>query len=590
MEFIRPFRKTGEYSQVERWKLARHPLEVREAVLDVYSARGVEAIDEVPGEWERLKWVGLYPQVQGGDAFMCRIKVPGGRLSADQARVIGEIADEFARGPAPNPYFGEGFADITTRQDIQLHWIRIGDVPEIWRRLGAVGVTTVQACGDSARNVVCCPVAGVDRAELVDAHPVARAISDFFTGNREFANLPRKWKLSVTGCREDCAQAEINDVGLWPARGDGDMLGFNLLVGGGLSDGPRMASDVDVFVRPEQAVDLTRAIARVFGELGNRENRGLARMRYLVQELGPEGFRSELAERAPFPLTPGGAPLVDRYRGDHVGLHPQKQDGLWYVGLNVTVGRIAGAHLAEAARLAAEYGSGQVRLATDQNLILTGAPEERLGELLDEPLLGVHSPRPGPFERGAVACTGTEFCRYAIVETKTRMAQWARWLDDRLADTAGADGEAGAGTGHTRRRIPVGVEPAAGTGDTRRRVPVGVERADEIIRVHLSGCSASCAQPQIADVGLRGETAHLADGSLVEGVDVGLGGSLGGDASFVDFVEGSTPCDEVPGALVRLVDSYRGERRDGERFHEWARRVPNPRLRGIIRHDGEAAS
>lgn len=573
MEFVRPFRKTGEYSQVEKWKLARHPLEVREAALEVYSKRGVEAIDEVPGEWERLKWVGLYPQVQGGDAFMCRIKVPGGRLAADQARAIGEIADRFARGPEPNPYFGDGFADITTRQDIQLHWISIRDVPELWRRLEAVGVTTVQACGDSARNVLCCPVAGVDRDEVVDAYPVARAISEFFTDNREFANLPRKWKQSVTGCREDCAQAEINDVGLWPARADDGTLGFNLLVGGGLSDGPRMASDVDVFVRPDQAVDLTRAIARVFGELGNRENRGLARMRYLVQELGPEGFRSEVAQRASFDLSPAGESLVDRYRGDHVGVHPQKQDGLWYVGLNVTVGRIGGADLVEAARLAEEHGGGEVRLATDQNLVLTGVPEERLDALLDEPLLDTHSPHPGPFERGAVACTGTEFCRYAIVETKTRMARWARELDEELGDTAG-EGGGSVGNGQA----------------TRRRIPVNGQGADDVIRIHLSGCSASCAQPQIADVGLRGETAHTADGTLVEGVDVGLGGSLGADASFIDFVEGAKPCDEVPGALVRLVRTYRDERRDDEHFHEWARRVPNPRLRGIVAREDEAVS
>lgn len=544
MEFVRPFRKVGELNQVERWKLARHPLDVRDAVLDVYSKQGVDAIDEVPGEWERLKWVGLYQQLQGGDAFMLRIKVPGGRLAADQARVIGEVADEFARGPQPNPYFGEGFADITTRQDFQLHWIQIGAVPEIWRRLERVGVTTVQACGDSARNVLCCPASGIDRQEVVEAYPVARAISAFFTGNREFANLPRKWKQSVSGCREDCAQAEINDVGLWPARRDDGTLGFNVLVGGGLSDGPRLASDIDVFVRPDQAVDLTRAIALVYGELGNRENRGMARMRYLVQELGPEGFRVELDKRAAFRLEPAGECLVERYRGDHVGVHSQKQRGYSYVGLNVTVGRIPGRDLAELARLAEGYGGGELRLTTDQNVLVVGVPDRQVDALLDEPLLETYSPFPGPFERGAVACTGSEFCRYAIVETKARAAQWARELDERLG---------------------------------------GTDLGDDVIRVHLSGCSASCAQPQIADIGLRGETAHRPDGTLVEAVDVGLGGSLGTDASFIDFVEGAKPCEETPDAIVRLVTTYRAERRPDERFHEWARRTPDERLRGIVR-------
>jgi ferredoxin-nitrite reductase len=541
---MRYLRKIKELNQVEQWKLERHPLDVRDAVLDRYAREGPEAIKTVPGEVERLKWVGLYPQRQGGDAFMLRIKIPGGRLDAAQARVIGEIADEFARGPAPNPVFGDAYLDITTRQDIQLHWIRIGAVPEIWDRLEAVGMTTVQACGDSARNVLCCPVSGLDADEVLDAHPVAQAVSDFFTGNREYANLPRKFKLSVTGCREDCAQAEINDIGLWPARLEDGTVGFNVLVGGGLSDGPRMASDIDVFVAPDpdRVVELFRAIAQLFGELGNRENRGLARMRYLVQELGPERFRAELAERAAFPLETAGEALTRRYRGDHIGVHPQRQPGLDYVGLNVTVGRMSGRNLVDAARLADEYGDGGLRLATDQNLILTGVPTQRVEALLAEPLLATHSPTPGAFERGVVACTGSEFCRFAIVETKARAVTWARELDRRL----GPD-----------------------------------ETGDGIVRMHFSGCPASCAQPQIADIGFRGETAHR-DDQILEAVDIGLGGSLGTDAAFVDWVEGAKPVDELPEALADLLTRYRTERRDGERFHQWARRLPNAELRATL--------
>jgi ferredoxin-nitrite reductase len=541
---MRYLRQIKELNQVEQWKLERHPLDVRDAVLDRYAQEGPDAIKTVPGEVERLKWVGLYPQRQGGDAFMLRIKIPGGRLEADQARAIGEIADEFARGPAPNPVFGDAYLDLTTRQDIQLHWVRIGAVPEIWARLEAVGMTTVQACGDSARNVLCCPVSGLDADEVLDAHPVAQAVSDFFTGNREYANLPRKFKLSVTGCREDCAQAEINDIGLWPARRDDGTVGYNVLVGGGLSDGPRMASDIDVLVGPDpdRVVELFRAIAQLFGELGNRENRGLARMRYLVQELGPERFRAELAARAGFGLEPAGEALTRRYRGDHLGVHAQRQPGLHYVGLNVTVGRMAGQSLVEAARLAGEYGDGGLRLATDQNLILTGVPSGRLDALLAEPLLATHSPSPGAFERGVVACTGNEFCRFAIVETKARAATWARELDRRL----GPD-----------------------------------ETGDGIIRMHFSGCPASCAQPQIADIGFRGETAHRG-GQILEAVDVGLGGSLGTDAAFVDWVEGAKPVDEVPEALAGLLTRYRAERRDGEAFHQWARRLPNAELRAIL--------
>ncbi len=549
MEFLRPFRTAGQLNEVERIKLARHPLDVYQAVIDRYAREGPAAIAAVPGEQERLKWVGLYPQRQGGDAFMVRVKVPGGRLSALQARTIGEIAEELARGPEPNPVFGDGFCDLTTRQDVQLHWIRIEDVPEIWRRLESVGVVTVQACGDSARNVLCCPVAGIDADEVFDASPVAQAISAFFTGNREYANLPRKFKISVTGCREDCAQAEINDIGMWPARADDGTLGFNVLVGGGLSDGPRMASDIDVFVRPDEAVEITRAIAQVYGELGNRENRGICRMRYLVQELGPEGFRAEVGARSAVPLAPAGEQLTRRYRGDHVGVHAERRPGRFSVGLSVTVGRMSGRDLVEAARLASAYGDGELRLATDQNLVLVGVPEERLDDLLAEPLLRVHSPAPGPFSRGAAACTGSEFCRFAVVETKARALQWARFLDEEL----GADGNAAN----------------------------GASSGDEIVRLHFSGCSASCAQPQIADIGLRGETAQLPD-RISEAVDIGLGGSLGAEAAFIDWVEGAKPVDDVPAALVRVLGRYRAERRPDEPFHRWSRRVPNGELRATL--------
>lgn len=535
--------KPQKLNQVERWKADRHPLEVKQAVLERYAFEGPASILKVDGEVERLKWVGIYPQRQGGDAFMLRIKIPGGRLTAAQARLIGEIATEHARGPEPHPLWGDGYLDLTTRQDIQLHWIRIGAIPEIWSRLEAVGITTVQACGDSARNVLCCPVSGIDHHEVVDSYPVAVAISDFFTGNREYANLPRKFKMSVTGCIEDCAQAEINDLALVPARLDDGTVGFNLLVGGGLSDGPRLASDVDVFVPADEAVEISRAVAQLFDELGNRENRWTCRLRYLVQELGPERFREELAARARIPLTPAGEHLTKKYRGDHIGVHRQKGEGLNYVGVNVTVGRMPGTSLVEAAGLAETYGDGEIRLTTDQNYLFTGIPDTKLDAFLAEPLLQTHSPNPKPFERGAVACTGNEFCRLAIVETKARALEWAQELDRRVQLD---------GAGH------------------------------EIVRMHFSGCSASCAQPQIADIGFRGETAKTAT-SIVEGVDIGLGGSLGRDAAFIDWIEGAKPVDQVPDALVRVFDRYSGERREGERFHEWARRQPNEGLRATLR-------
>ena len=536
---MRYLREGQTLNKVEKFKLERHPLEVRRAIIETYS-KDLAAMDTVPGEVERLKWVGIYPQKQGGDAFMMRVKVPGGVLTPEQAKVVGRIAADFAHGPEPNPHFGNNFLDLTTRQDVQMHWIRMQDVPEIWRRLEVAGITTVQACGDSARNVLCCPVSGLGREEVIDAYPVAQAINAYFTGNREYANLPRKFKISVTGCLEDCAQAEINDIGLLPARLEDGTLGFNLRVGGGLSDGPRMASDIDVFVKPEEAVEVTRGIAQVFGELGNRENRWIARMRYLVQEIGPEAFREELQKRASVFLTPAGEDLTRRYRGDHVGVHPQKEIGLSYVGLNVPVGRMGGEQFEEAGRVAEDYGT-EVRLATDQNLVITGVPEDRLDDLLAEPLLKSYSPNPGAFERGVVACTGSEFCRFGIVETKVRALEWAREMDRRVGNVG-----------------------------------------QEALRMHFSGCSASCAQPQIGDIGFRGETAKTKN-SIVEGVDIGLGGSLGKDAAFIDWVEGAKPAEGVPDALVAVFERFEEERRDGEHFHEWARRKKTKELRDALR-------
>ncbi len=563
MEFINPYRRTGQLNEVERWKLERHPLEVATAVRERYSRLGPEAIAEIPGEQERLKWVGLYPQRQGGNSFMMRIKVPGGRLSVVQAKEVGRLAEAFANPPEGVESPTAGVCDITTRQDVQMHWIRIEDVPEIWDRLEAVGLTTLQACGDSARNVTCCPVSGVDPKEVVSAYPVAEAISRYFTGNREYANLPRKFKISVTGCVEDCAQAEINDVALRPARHPSGEVGFCLLVGGGLSDGPRLASPLDVFLRPDEVPEAVRAVAQVWGELGNRENRGLARLRYLVAELGPAQFRDELAKRTHLELRRGGEDLTAGYRSDHLGVHPQVQAGLYYVGCNVVVGRIRGADLVRFAELSTEYGDQTLRLTNDQNLLLTGVREDVLDELLSIELLSTYSPFPGPFERGAVACTGNEFCRFAVIETKARMVEIARQLDRRFGDAL-----------MVSRSDSSQDLPSSATKWPKPMAPV--------VRIHLSGCSASCAQPQVADVGLRGATAHRAD-SIVEAVDVALGGSLGTEARLADFVDTALPADEATEGLARLIQAWIETGSDGESFGAWTRRIGAEVARDLLR-------
>ncbi|RQG93329.1 ferredoxin--nitrite reductase [Natrarchaeobius halalkaliphilus] len=547
----------------ERYKQEKHPLDVIDDVYE-YAEDGLD-FEEIEaragdGEWERLKWAGMYAQKQEG-YFMIRTKVPGGKLTPAQAEVIGEVTDDLAVAPEEyggqqqNELWGDAYLDITTRQDIQKHWIRIEDVPEMWERYDEVGLTTVQGCGDSARNVLGCPAAGLDDHECFNAQPVVDAVSEYFTGNREYANLPRKFKLTITGCAHDCAQSQINDIGLVPAKKqleDEHVYGFHARVGGGLSDGPRMASELDVFVRPEDAVEFCRAVAQTFKELGDRTNRGVCRMRYLVEQMGPEAFEQAIRDRCTVELPTDGQNLTVGYQGDHVGVHDQKQGGLQYVGFNVIAGRMGGDEFAQAARAAEKYGTedASVRLATDQNFLISHIPEENVEDLLAEPFAQEYQPDPGAFSRGAVGCTGNEFCNYAIIETKKRTKRWARELDERID------------------------------------VPDDIDA----IRMHMSGCSASCAQPQIADIGFRGETVKLdengqspraqdGESDIVEGMDFGLGGSLGADNEFLDWVESAVPADAVIPALEQLFDAFADERHDGEEFYSWCRRVDNERLR-----------
>jgi ferredoxin-nitrite reductase len=537
-----------------------------EAQVRHYAEEGFETMVAELGEGvlDRLKLVGLYHQKQRG-YFMLRTKVPGGNLTAEQARTIGNVAREFATAPPEhgggeqNPEWGDAYLDITDRQDIQMHWIELGDVPEIWDRYESVGLTTMQACGNSVRNVVACPVSGLDPEEELDAQHLADRVTDRFLADEKYANLPRKLKVSITGCHENCARAQINDLGLLPARKDG-RVGFNVRIGGGLSDGPRMARDLDLFVTEEQVVDLVEATADFFIEYGSYLDTAVNRLRFIVADLGVEQTREALQKRADFEFESAGDGLTERYRGDHVGVHEQA-DGNRYVGLNVPVGRMGGAEFADLADLAEQYGNGEVRVTLNQNAILPGIAPEDVDDVLAESVVQRYSPDPGPFTRGVLACTGKEYCTYGIIETKARAVRWARELDEWFDQSY--DGDA---------------DPDA-------------------VRLHLSGCSASCAQPQIADIGLRGEDERTIEGSK-PAVDVGLGGDLGRER-FIDWVAGSVPAERFPAVVERVLDAYAADtdasanhakaatatdsaNAGNESFSEWVECVPQQRLHEIV--------
>ncbi|MDS0278762.1 ferredoxin--nitrite reductase [Halomicroarcula sp. S1AR25-4] len=526
-------------SKVEKWKDDVYGNEIREHLLE-FAEQGWESIpeDEHDAWFERFKWWGLYHQRSGQESyFMMRIGTPNGVIKPGQLEVIGDVAKEYATGPADNPEFGDAYCDWTTRQSVQLHWIKLEDIPEIFDKLESVGLSTQQACGDSWRNIVGCPVAGKDKHEHIDAWPVAEELNETFKGNDDYANLPRKWKVAVTGCDEGCGQGDINDLAFEPAEKDGE-LGFNIRVGGGLSrKEARLARDIDVWVPPEQAADVAAGMSGLFNEYGDREDRFNARIKFLVDEWGPEKMRQVLQDEfVDFELETAGEDMRDQYtynsggnegHDDHVGIHEQ-DDGNYYVGLNVLVGRMGADDTLELADLAEEYGSGEVRLTQRQNVIIMDVPEENLEDLKSEPLLEDYSPEPSPFMRGSIACTGTEFCSLSIVETKNRQVRYARWLKDNV-------------------ELPADHED---------------------FHIHLSGCTASCAQPQIADVSLRGMKTRK-DGEPVEALDIGLGGGLGEDPRFADWVEMRVPADEVPGAIKNLVNNFKDRREDGETFRDF---------------------
>jgi ferredoxin-nitrite reductase len=541
-------------SKVEGWKDEVYGTEIRDHLFR-FAAEGWDAIpeDERDAWFERFKWWGLYHQRKGQESyFMLRVGTPLGRLTPEQLRVVGEIAAEYATGPAENPEWDGAYCDWTTRQSIQLHWIELGDVPAIFEKLEAHGLSTIQACGDSWRNIVGSPLAGRDADEHLDIWPLVQELNAAFKGNPAHSNLPRKWKVSVTGDTRGSGQGDINDLAFEPATKERDgetVKGFNVRVGGGLSrKEPRLARDIDVFCTPERMTDVSAGISALFRDHGDRDNRFNARIKFLVDEWGAEKLREVLQEYVDYDLPTAGEDLRHQYdynagradsAGDYVGVHDQA-DGRYFVGLSVLVGRTSAADTIALADLAEAYGSELVGITQRQNLVVADIDEGDLEEFLAEPLLERYAPDPHPFMRGSIACTGTEYCSLSIVETKNRMVRYARWLKD---------------------NVPV---------------PEGVED----FHIHLSGCTASCAQPQIADISLRGMKTRK-DGEPVEAFDIGLGGGLGENPQFADWVELRVAADEVPGYVRNLLATFETERRDGESFRDFVARHDDDDLQNL---------
>jgi sulfite reductase (ferredoxin) len=523
-------------------------LNVRQRIIDIYSKYGFDSID--PADLRgRMRWYGLYtqrrPGIDGGKTailepeelddryFMLRIRIDGGQLSSEQLRVISDISVRYARGTA----------DVTDRQNIQLHWIEIESVPAIWEALEAVGLSTTEACGDTPRVIMGCPLAGLDSDELIDATPQIAAIADRFIGDPSLSNLPRKFKSSVSGCSAQCTHHEINDVAFAAVRHpETGEVGYDLWVGGGLSTNPMLAKRLGAFVPAGQVPEVWAAVAGVFRDYGYRRLRHRARIKFLIADWGPQKFREVMEkEYLGYALADGPAPVnVDGAMRDHVGVHPQ-QDGLNYVGFAPRVGRLDGELLAAIATLAERYGSGRVRTTAEQKMVVLDVPEASVEALVAElDALGLPA-RPSVFRRHTMACTGIEFCKLAIVETKGR----AMTLIDEL-----------------ERRLP---------------------GFDAPVTINVNGCPNSCARIQVADIGLKGSLVTDEHGQQVEGFQIHLGGTLtGGDASGSGFgrkVRGlKATAEELPDYVERVLRRFDAARQPGETFAAWTLRATDEEL------------
>ncbi len=512
------------------------------SILDDIRRYAREGFDSIPADdlAVRLRAWGLYTQGDGagvrGDAvryFMMRVRTPNGALTSAMCRTIADLADQY----------GRGMLDITNRQNFQLHWLRIEDVPAVWDALAAVGWTSQGACGDNTRTVTGCPLAGVDAGEIADASPLAIEIDRNLNGHPDFANLPRKFKISVTGCRHWCTYPEINDIGLTAIR-RGDEVGFSLRVGGGLSTRPHMAVRLDAFVRWDQAVAVTEAVAGIFRDSDIlRVHRAKARMKYLFLTQGwtADRFLAELNARLGYTLDPAvpeeHAP-IEHFR-DHVGVHPQRQAGLSYAGFSVAAGRLRPSLLRRIADWAEEYGDGTLRTTAAQNLVVLNLPDAHVAGFEHATTSAGIAPVASPFQRGVVACTGSEFCKLALVETKA----------------------------FSLNLIP----------DLERRLP----NFSQHLRIHVTGCPNACGQHWIADVGLQG--VQVDDGGTqVDGFDLFVGGGLGQDAAFAHRTHVRLPASRVAVALETLLRSYLATREEGEVFRTWTVRVTDAHIKELL--------
>ncbi len=512
-------------NKFEKFKAEKDGLAVK-AELEHFAQIGWEAMDETDRD-HRLKWMGVFFRPVTPGKFMMRMRTPNGILTSTQMRVLATVVQR---------YGDDGNADITTRQNIQLRGVRIEDVPDIFNRFEPAGLTSIQSGMDNVRNITGDPVAGIDAEELFDTRELVCQIQDMITNNGEgnpaFTNLPRKFNIAITGGRDNSVHAEINDLAFIPAfkRAEGAegaegeeefserRFGFNVIVGGFFSAKRcEAAVPLNAWVPPEDVVAMCRAVLVVYRDHGLRANRQKSRLMWLLDEWGLDKFRAAVENQMGKPLSPAAEKdEIDWDKRDHIGVYRQKQPGMNYAGLHIPVGRLYAQDMFEIARMAEVYGKGEIRLTVEQNLIIPHIPDSRLDAFLAEPLLQRFSLEPDTLTQGLVSCTGSQFCNFALIETKNRALAMIKALETELFLT-------------------------------------------QPVRIHWTGCPNSCGQPQVADIGLMGTKARK-DGKAVEGVDIYMGGKVGNNAHLGSCVTKGIPCEDLQPVLRGLLIEHFGAR------------------------------
>lgn len=507
-------------NKMEFTKLEKDGLDVIETIVNTYSKEGFQSIES--SDMDRFKWAGVYQQRPKDGHFMMRVRIPGGILSSEQARVLARIAQDY----------GRDLVDVTTRQAVQFHWLTVETLADIFDRLASVGLSSFEACGDCPRQIMGNPLAGIDPHEVFDTRPLVAELEKFFLLNREFSNLPRKYKISISANIHNAAHAQINDLAFTPAQktiAGEEIIGFHVWVGGGLSAKPHLAKQLDIFVRPEEVVKVAEGVTTLFRDFGYRQKRTHARLKFLVADWGAEKFKDELIQLVG-ELEAGGEDLLKGWNGGYFyGIHEQRQEGLYYAGLSVPVGRMNAEELIELARLADEYGDGTIGTCNTQNVLIRNIAKDKVAAFREETLIvNRFKLTPSTFVGYAVSCTGTEYCNLAIVETKERLRSLAQYLDDTVV-------------------------------------------LDTPLRIHMIGCPNSCGQRQIADIGLQGALVKT-PGGMVEAFDIHVGGTLE-EAQFNRKLNARITVDRLGPFLAQLITLYKEDRQEGEQYWRYVERV-----------------